>query len=181
MEDASHQVWAWLTSWQRTFRVSHLAGRLEPISPLQVTGENGLPGAELVGVVIETGSFTILHTRVLLEDDVIHELLHVAFPAWAHEAVEAWTEVLSRDRDQAVQLLSTPPSMSLRRRTMAATGEYKAFNLRTRQQCTIKDPEVVTMKNGRMAVRGVASDDGKTRVFRILSYEEARVLEAKRG
>jgi hypothetical protein len=61
---------------------------------------------------------------------------------------------------------------------MAATGEYKAFNLRTRQECTIKDPEVVTMKNGRMAVRGVASDDGKTPVFRILSATDAKALGA---
>jgi hypothetical protein len=54
--------------------------------------------------------------------------------------------------------------------------EYKAFNLRTRKECTILNPEVVTMKNGRKAVKGVASDDGKTRVFRILGAKEAAEL-----
>lgn len=56
--------------------------------------------------------------------------------------------------------------------------EVRAFNLRTRQECTIIDPEVVTMKTGRKAVRGIASDDKKTKVFRILSATEARELEA---
>jgi hypothetical protein len=54
--------------------------------------------------------------------------------------------------------------------------EYKAFNLRTRKECTILNPEVVTMKNGRKAVKGVASDDAKTRVFRILGAKEAAEL-----
>ena len=51
--------------------------------------------------------------------------------------------------------------------------EFKAFNLRTRKECTIMNPEIVTMKNGRKAVQGVASDDGKTKVFRILGAKEA--------
>jgi hypothetical protein len=56
--------------------------------------------------------------------------------------------------------------------------ELPAFNLRTRQKCTIMQPEIVTMKNGRKAVRGVASDDGKTKVFRILSADELGKLGA---
>jgi hypothetical protein len=55
--------------------------------------------------------------------------------------------------------------------------ELPAYNLRTRQKCTIKEPEIVTMKNGRKAVRGIASDDGKTRVFRILKAEEVTMSE----
>jgi hypothetical protein len=58
-------------------------------------------------------------------------------------------------------------------------AEITAYNLRTRTQCTILEPEIVTMKNGRKAVRGLASDDGKTKVFRILSPAEARKLEAQ--
>jgi hypothetical protein len=53
------------------------------------------------------------------------------------------------------------------------THEYKAFNLRTRKECVILNPEVITMKNGRKAVQGLASDDGKTKVFRILGAKEA--------
>jgi hypothetical protein len=51
--------------------------------------------------------------------------------------------------------------------------EFKAFNLRTRRECTILEPVIVTMKNGRKAVQGIASDDGKTKVFRILGAKEA--------
>jgi amphi-Trp domain-containing protein len=47
--------------------------------------------------------------------------------------------------------------------------EFRAFNLSTRQECTILNPEIVTMKNGRKMVQGVASDDHKTKVSRILS------------
>ena len=47
--------------------------------------------------------------------------------------------------------------------------EFKAFNLSTRQECTILNPEIVTMKNGRKMVQGLASDDHKTKVSRILS------------
>jgi amphi-Trp domain-containing protein len=50
-----------------------------------------------------------------------------------------------------------------------STPEFKAFNLSTRQECTILNPEIVTMKNGRKMVQGVASDDHKTKVSRILS------------
>lgn len=42
----------------------------------------------------------------------------------------------------------------------------------------IDDPELVTMKNGRKAVKGVAADDPKYRVFRILGAEEALEVEA---
>jgi hypothetical protein len=56
--------------------------------------------------------------------------------------------------------------------------EVKAYNLRTRRECTIIEPEVITMKTGRKAVRGIASDDKKTKVFRILSASEAKELEA---
>jgi amphi-Trp domain-containing protein len=53
------------------------------------------------------------------------------------------------------------------------TPEFKAFNLSTRQECTILNPEIVTMKNGRKMVQGLASDDHKTKVSRILSADVA--------
>jgi hypothetical protein len=48
-------------------------------------------------------------------------------------------------------------------------SDIPAYNLRTKQSCTIINPQVVTLKNGRKAVRGVASDDGKTVVMRMMS------------
>jgi hypothetical protein len=54
--------------------------------------------------------------------------------------------------------------------------EWKAFNLKTKQSCTILNPQIVTLKNGRKAVRGIASDDGATRVVRILSAKAVQEL-----
>lgn len=63
----------------------------ERISPHQVIGENGRPGCSLVGVVYDSRSATIYHTRSLTGEDIIHELLHVARPAWEEERVVAET------------------------------------------------------------------------------------------
>jgi len=51
--------------------------------------------------------------------------------------------------------------------------EVRAFNLKTRRECLVLSPQVVTLRSGRRAVQGIASDDGRTRVFRIVSREEA--------
>lgn len=166
-----------LAVWQVRFGLGYMQGELEAISPMQVTGEDGKPGAELVGVIRESATrFTIAHTRPLAEDDIVHELLHVVRPEWGHEEVETWTNRLVLEPSFAVAVARGT------RFTVSATEaeedsqmpEYKAFNLRTRQECTILNPEIVTMKNGRKAVQGIASDDGKTKVFRILGAAEAK-------
>jgi hypothetical protein len=43
-----------------------------------------------------------------------------------------------------------------------------AYSVKLKKVVEIKDPELITMKNGRMAVRGVAAEDPNTKVFRIL-------------
>ena len=43
-----------------------------------------------------------------------------------------------------------------------------AYSVKLKKVVEIKDPELITMKNGRMAVRGVAEEDPNTKVFRIL-------------
>lgn len=55
-----------------------------------------------------------------------------------------------------------------------------AYNVRTRKKTTIKNPTLVTMKNGRKAIKGIAADDGKTTVFRMMSSTEAQQFEADR-
>lgn len=42
----------------------------------------------------------------------------------------------------------------------------------------IVDPEVVTMKNGRKAVKGFAEEDRNYTVFRILGRDEAADIES---
>ena len=60
-------------------------------------------------------------------------------------------------------------------------SDIPAYNLRTRQQCKILNPEVVTLKNGRKAIRGLASDDGKTIVMRMMSPAAIEAFEAARA
>ena len=52
-------------------------------------------------------------------------------------------------------------------------AEVTAYSVKLRKTVTIKDPELVTLKNGRMAVRGVAAEDPSSKVIRIISDKEA--------
>jgi hypothetical protein len=185
IETASHQQ---IGTWQLRLGLQTWEARLEPVDPMQVTGEDGLPGAELVGVIIRVTHFTIVHTRPLAIDDIIHELLHVAWPHWPHAEVELWTARLVLNADLAVVaeearnktiVFAQPLDREPRKELQDMPREFTAFNLRTRQECTILNPEIVTMRNGRKAVQGTASDDGKTRVFRILGAKDIAETSAQ--
>lgn len=53
-----------------------------------------------------------------------------------------------------------------------------AYCLPLRRRCEILEPQVVTLKNGRKAVRGLAKDAPQYTVFRMLSDSEAQQVEA---
>ena len=53
-----------------------------------------------------------------------------------------------------------------------------AYCLALRRQCEIVEPRVVTLKNGRKAVRGQAKDAPQFTIFRIVSDSEAKRLES---
>ena len=59
--------------------------------------------------------------------------------------------------------------------------ELTAYSVKLRKVVVIKDPELVTLKNGRMAVRGVAKEDPYSRVFRIVSDEQAEEVRGMLG
>jgi hypothetical protein len=56
----------------------------------------------------------------------------------------------------------------------------EAYNVKTRKKTTINNPQLVTMKNGRKAITGVAADDGKTKLYRMVSDTEAKAFESGR-
>jgi hypothetical protein len=56
--------------------------------------------------------------------------------------------------------------------------EVTAYNVRTRKKSTIQNPELVTLKNGKKALKGIAADDGKTVLYRMISESEAKEWEA---
>ena len=59
--------------------------------------------------------------------------------------------------------------------------ELTACSVKLRKIVTIKDPELVSMKNGRKAVRGVAAEDPSSKVFRIVSDKQAEELRGLLG
>ena len=59
--------------------------------------------------------------------------------------------------------------------------ELTAYSVKLRKVVAIKDPELVTLKNGRMAVRGVAEEDPSSKVFRIVSEKQAEEIRGILG
>ncbi|MDE2899533.1 MAG: hypothetical protein OXN15_00685 [Chloroflexota bacterium] len=57
-------------------------------------------------------------------------------------------------------------------------ADLTAYSFKLRKTVVISNPKLVTLKNGRPAVRGVAAEDPNTSVFRILSTAEADQLRA---
>jgi hypothetical protein len=56
--------------------------------------------------------------------------------------------------------------------------EFEAFDVKARKKVKLLNPEVVTLKNGRVAVRGKSPETGIT-IYRILSKTEAEKLQKK--
>lgn len=77
---------SWLAVWTQRLDI-RCPVRLERTSIWHVTGENGRRGCSLVGVVLAPHEACIVHTRRLTQEDIVHELLHVAHPEWGEAAV----------------------------------------------------------------------------------------------
>ena len=59
--------------------------------------------------------------------------------------------------------------------------DLRAYSVKLKKMVVIKDPELVTMKNGRKAVRGVSAEDPSSKVFRIVSDKEAEEIRGMLG
>lgn len=59
--------------------------------------------------------------------------------------------------------------------------ELTAYCLPLRKKCEILEPTIVTLKNGRKAVRGRAKEAPQYTVFRIMSDSEAEQVESMLG
>ncbi len=68
-----------LDYWERSLGLNDKPVTIQKISPMQVTNNDGLPGASFVGIVIEDSQIgtAIVTTRKLSDDDIVHELLHL--------------------------------------------------------------------------------------------------------
>ena len=89
----SERVEGQLSYWQKTLNLSDYQIILERISPVQVFDadidrhKNPFIGVRLDGEV----RATILHTRLLEEEDISHELVHLAHWDWPEEQVRQET------------------------------------------------------------------------------------------
>ena len=52
-----------------------------------------------------------------------------------------------------------------------------AYSVQLRKTVEIAEPKIVTMKNGRKAVQGVAAEDPTSKVFRILGDSQVAEVE----
>ena len=52
-----------------------------------------------------------------------------------------------------------------------------AYSVKLKKVVEIANPEIVTMKNGRKAVKGVAAEDPTSKVFRILGPNDLAEAE----
>lgn len=89
-EAAEERAARWLARWSDRLRVP-CPVRLERMSRWHVSGADGRPGCSLVGVYVREGEGVLVHTRRLTEEDIVHELLHVAHPQWSEAQVVAET------------------------------------------------------------------------------------------
>lgn len=55
--------------------------------------------------------------------------------------------------------------------------ELTAYSVKLKRTVEITEPEIVTMKNGKRAVRGVAAEDPTQKVFRIISASQVAEIE----
>ena len=60
-------------------------------------------------------------------------------------------------------------------------AEITAYSVKLRKIVTVRDPELVTLKNGRKAVRGVAAEDPSVKVLRFVSNSQAEELSRTIG
>ena len=56
-----------------------------------------------------------------------------------------------------------------------------AYSVKLRKQVEIANPKIVTLKNGRKAVQGVAAEDPTSKVFRILGDSKVAEVEKQIG
>ena len=61
----------------------------------------------------------------------------------------------------------------LNRRRKGMKEEWIAYDVKARKKVPIKDPKLVTLKNGRKAIKGISPETGIA-LFRIIGPEDAK-------
>ncbi len=92
------RVERWLEHWRVRLGIARPI-HVKRISRWDVCDDDGRRGCSLVGVIVDVDRALILHTRRLTEENIVHELLHVAHRAWTEDqVVEETTRLMSAAR-----------------------------------------------------------------------------------
>jgi hypothetical protein len=85
---------SWIEFWKKELNLQDIEVITQPISREQVTFPNDISEEDkfFIGVAHEEKTATIYHDRELTEEDILHELLHVAFPSKSEQWVVKQTE-----------------------------------------------------------------------------------------
>ena len=84
------RVQRWIEKWTRSLGIKEVV-ETQKISRWAVINEKGGRGSSLIGITVGEGHATLLHTRKLTQEDIVHELLHVSKPEWSEEEVRKET------------------------------------------------------------------------------------------
>jgi len=85
-----------ISKWQNKLGLGAWDITTEAISNAQVTYPDDCVGEERFFVGVEYGEMTavIYHSRPLMEDDIVHELLHIVYPNASHDWIDKETRRL---------------------------------------------------------------------------------------
>ena len=84
--------------WQEALDLTDWEIDTKSIEREQVSFDEDVPEEDkyFIGIVINRPEFkaTIIHDRVLMEVDIIHELLHIKYPDWSEKGINMLTTKL---------------------------------------------------------------------------------------
>ncbi len=94
-----------LLRWQKRFGLGEYSIDIQRVSLFQVSSEDAERcegvGCSMVGIVVDhvTKQACIYHTRLLTEEDIVHELLHILNPKWTEQQVNSGTSHLLKNKN----------------------------------------------------------------------------------
>ena len=94
-----------IEKWKNLLSLKKWTVITESIDPNAVTYDNDCPDKDRYFVGIEAdrngGIATIYHDRPLIEEYIVHELLHVKYPGWSEDQVNKETSrLLNQNKDE---------------------------------------------------------------------------------
>ena len=103
MRDAVNYVFFYhpiINYWSKILGVEDYTIKTNQIEPEQVTFPDDIEEKDryFIGISVENKEATITHDRPLTEEDILHELLHLAYPDKSEDWVNAQTSIKLKEK-----------------------------------------------------------------------------------